>query len=120
MNYRWRKEGDVTPIPRAMYGTLSNGAVSNYNTLVSDRFVEDGSFLRLNSATLGYTLPQEWTKKAGLSKVRFYVAGSNLFTITGYTGYDPEVDIATGLTPNIDNNRYPRSRTYTFGAQLTF
>ena len=82
--------------------------------------VEDGSFLRLNSATLGYTLPQEWTKKAGLSKVRFYVAGSNLFTITGYTGYDPEVDIATGLTPNIDNNRYPRSRTYTFGAQLTF
>ena len=78
--------------------------------------VEDGSFL----ATLGYTLPQEWTKKAGLSKVRFYVAGSNLFTITGYTGYDPEVDIATGLTPNIDNNRYPRSRTYTFGAQLTF
>ena len=82
--------------------------------------VEDGSFLRLNSATLGYTLPQEWTKKAGLNKVRFYVAGSNLFTITGYSGYDPEVDIATGLTPNIDNNRYPRSRTYTFGAQLTF
>ena len=82
--------------------------------------VEDGSFLRLNSATLGYTLPSVWTKKVGLSKVRFYVSGNNLFTLTGYSGYDPEVNIATGLTPNIDYNRYPRSRTYTFGAQLTF
>lgn len=82
--------------------------------------VEDGSFLRLNSATLGYTLPKEWTKKVGLNKVRFYVSGSNLFTLTGYSGYDPEVNIATGLTPNIDYDRYPRSRTYTFGAQLTF
>ena len=82
--------------------------------------VEDGSFLRLNSATIGYTLPAIWTKKVGLSKVRFYVSGNNLFILTGYSGYDPEVNIATGLTPNIDYNRYPRSRTYTFGAQLTF
>lgn len=82
--------------------------------------VEDGSFLRLNTATIGYTLPRAWTTKVGLNRVRFYMSGYNLFTITGYSGYDPEVDIATGLTPNIDNNRYPRSRTYTFGAQLTF
>ena len=82
--------------------------------------VEDGSFLRLNTATIGYTLPRVWTKKVGLNKVRFYVSGYNLFTITGYSGYDPEVNIATGLTPNIYNDRYPRSRTYTFGAQLTF
>lgn len=82
--------------------------------------VEDGSFLRLNTATIGYTLPRAWTTKVGLSRVRFYVSGYNLFTITGYSGYDPEVNIATGLTPNIDNDRYPRSRTYTFGAQLTF
>lgn len=82
--------------------------------------VEDGSFLRLNTATVGYTLPRAWTTKVGLNKVRFYVSGYNLFTFTGYSGYDPEVDIATGLTPNIDNDRYPRSRTYTFGAQLTF
>ena len=82
--------------------------------------VEDGSFLRLNTATIGYTLPRAWTNKVGLSRVRFYASGYNLFTITGYSGYDPEVDIATGLTPNIDNNRYPRSRTYTFGVQLTF
>lgn len=82
--------------------------------------VEDGSFLRLNSVTLGYTLPKSLTKKVALNKVRFYVSGSNLFTLTGYSGYDPEVNIATGLTPNIDYDRYPRSRTYTFGAQLTF
>lgn len=82
--------------------------------------VEDGSFLRLQTATVGYTLPRAWTAKAGLSRVRFYVTGYNLFTLTGYSGYDPEVDIATGLTPNIDNDRYPRSRTFTFGAQLTF
>ncbi len=82
--------------------------------------VEDGSFLRLNSASLGYTLPRAWTTKAGLNKIRFYVSGYNLLTLTGYSGYDPEVNIATGLTPNIDNDRYPRSRTYTFGAQLTF
>lgn len=82
--------------------------------------VEDGSFLRLNTATIGYTLPRAWTTKVGLNKVRFYASGYNLFTLTGYSGYDPEVNIATGLTPNIDNDRYPRSRTYTFGAQLTF
>ena len=82
--------------------------------------VEDGSFLRLQTATIGYTLPRAWTVKAGLSRVRFYVTGYNLFTLTGYSGYDPEVDIATGLTPNIDNDRYPRSRNFTFGAQLTF
>ena len=82
--------------------------------------VEDGSFLRLSSATFGYTLPVAWTRKVGLNKVRFYVSGNNLFVLTGYSGYDPEVNIATGLTPNIDYNRYPRSRTYTFGAQLTF
>lgn len=82
--------------------------------------VEDGSFLRLNSATIGYTLPRDLTRKVGLNRVRFYASGGNLFTITGYSGYDPEVNIATGLTPNIDNDRYPRSRTYTFGAQLTF
>ena len=82
--------------------------------------VEDGSFLRLNSATIGYTLPRLWTSKVSLSTVRFYVSGNNLLTITGYSGYDPEVNIATGLTPNIDHDSYPRSRTFTFGAQLTF
>ncbi|MDR0940156.1 MAG: TonB-dependent receptor [Mediterranea sp.] len=90
------------------------------NPIAMSYAVEDGSFLRLNSMTLGYTLPIQLTRKAGLNKVRFYVAGYNLFTLTSYKGYDPEVDIATGLTPNIDNNRYPRSRTYTVGVNLEF
>ena len=84
------------------------------------RFVEDGSFLRLKNVTLGYTLPNKWTKKAYINRLRVYGTAQNLFCLTKYSGYDPEVNIATGLTPNIDYNRYPRSRTYTFGAQLTF
>ncbi|MGN1254200.1 MAG: SusC/RagA family TonB-linked outer membrane protein [Prevotella sp.] len=82
--------------------------------------IEDGSFLRLQTVTLGYSLPKSIIKKAHMTKCRFYFTGYNLFTITGYSGYDPEVDIATGLTPNIDYNKYPRSRSYTVGVQLQF
>jgi hypothetical protein len=70
--------------------------------------------------TLGYTLPKQLTQKIGISKARFYVSASNLFIITSYSGYDPEVDIQTGLTPGMDYNRYPRSRTFTFGTNITF
>lgn len=89
-------------------------------TFISTNCVEDGSFLRLNNITLGYTLPKKWTKAIGMSKCRFYFTGYNLFTFTNYSGYDPEVNIATGTTPNIDYNMYPRARTYTFGVQLQF
>ncbi|MFV0506812.1 MAG: SusC/RagA family TonB-linked outer membrane protein [Bacteroidales bacterium] len=82
--------------------------------------IEDGSFLRLQNLQVGYTLPRTWTKKVRLSKVRFYATGSNLFTWTNYSGYDPEVNIETGLTPNVDHNAYPRTRNYTFGAQVSF
>ena len=83
-------------------------------------FIEDGSFLRCQDITVGYTLPSRLTKKWGMSKLRFYVSGSNLFIITGYSGYDPEVDVQTGLTCGMDYNRYPRSRSYVFGANITF
>jgi TonB-linked SusC/RagA family outer membrane protein len=83
-------------------------------------FIEDGSFLRCSDVTIGYTLPKDIVKKAGISKARFYVSASNLFIITNYTGYDPEVDIQTGLTCGMDYNRYPRSRTFTFGTNITF
>lgn len=83
-------------------------------------FIEDGSFLRCQDITIGYTLPQKMTRKWGLSKLRFYASGSNLFIITGYTGYDPEVDVQTGLTSGMDYNRYPRSRSFVFGANITF
>ncbi len=83
-------------------------------------FVEDGSFLRLNDITLGYTLPQKITKRVGIERLRFYVTCSNLFCITGYSGYDPEVDIQSGLTPSVDYNRYPRSHGYLFGLNISF
>lgn len=83
-------------------------------------FVEDGSFLRCNDITIGYTLPTSITKKWGISRLRFYVTGSNIFCLTGYSGYDPEVDIQNGLTPNVDDNRYPRSHSYLLGVNLSF
>ena len=88
--------------------------------LTQSYFIEDGSFLRCSDITLGYTLPKNLTKKIGLSKARFYVSASNLFIITNYSGYDPEVDIQTGLTCGMDYNRYPRSRSFVFGTNITF
>ena len=90
------------------------------NNVMFSYFVEDGSFLRLNDLTIGYTLPTTLTKKWGISRLRLYVTGSNIFCITGYSGYDPEVDIQNGLTPNVDWNRYPRSHSYLFGVNLSF
>jgi hypothetical protein len=88
--------------------------------LTQSYFIEDGSFLRCSDVTIGYTLPKKLTQKAGISKARFYVSASNLFIITNYTGYDPEVDIQTGLTCGMDYNRYPRARSFVFGTNITF
>ena len=83
-------------------------------------FIEDGSFLRCSDITIGYTLPKNLIQKVGLTKARFYVSASNLFILTGYSGYDPEVDIQTGLTCGMDYNRYPRARSFVFGTNITF
>ena len=88
--------------------------------LTHSYFIEDGSFLRCSDITVGYTLPKKFTEKCGISKARFYLSASNLFIITGYSGYDPEVDIQTGLTPGMDINRYPRNRKFVFGTNITF
>jgi TonB-linked SusC/RagA family outer membrane protein len=90
------------------------------NRVLFDYFVEDASFLRLQDVTIGYTLPTKLTQKWGISKLRFYASASNLFVITGYSGYDPEVDIQTGLCSGMDLNRYPRSRSFVFGVNLNF
>ncbi|MBQ0075270.1 MAG: TonB-dependent receptor, partial [Prevotella sp.] len=108
------------------YYTQANAGKTLWNPaditskITQSYFIEDGSFLRCSDLTIGYTLPKNLIKKIGLSKARFYVSASNLFIITGYTGYDPEVDIQTGLTCGMDYNRYPRSRTFTFGTNITF
>ena len=88
----------------------------------TDWAVEDGSFLRLQSATIGYTLPQKLTLKAKIQRLRFYVTGTNLFCLTKYSGYDPEVDTrrATPLTPGVDYSAYPKSIGFVVGANITF
>lgn len=87
---------------------------------VNSYFVEDGSFLRCQDITIGYTFPKKIINKIYLSKLRAYFSAGNLFMITGYSGYDPEVDVQSGLTPSMDMNRYPRSRTFSFGINVTF
>ena len=90
--------------------------------IFSDWAVEDGSFLRLQSATIGYTLPDKWTNKIKMQKLRVYVTGTNLFCLTKYSGYDPEVDTRrkTPLTPGVDCSAYPKSRGYVVGVNITF
>ncbi|WP_207424369.1 SusC/RagA family TonB-linked outer membrane protein [Desertivirga brevis] len=82
-------------------------------------FIEDGSFLRLQDLTLGYTLPQKALSRVKVGSLRVFLSGYNLFLWTKYRGYDPEVDVQTGLTPGIDYNRYPRSRNFVAGLNIT-
>ena len=114
VNYRWRKEGDNTTIPRAMYGNNSN-----YNTLVSDRFVEDGTYLRMGYAQLSYTLRKKYLTWIGLNRVNFYASVNNPFVLTKYSGVDPDIT-AGGYDPAIDNAQTPRSRSYTLGITVEF
>lgn len=83
-------------------------------------FIEDGSFLRLQDITIGCTIPKQLTRKLGIENFRLFLSGYNLFILTNYTGYDPEVDVQSGLTPGVDYNRYPRSRNFVVGLNLTF
>ena len=89
---------------------------------LTDWAIEDASFLRLNTLTLGYTLPQSLTKRIGINTLRFYCTAYNVFTITGYSGYDPESDCirSTALTPGVDYSGYPRSRSFVIGLNLNF
>lgn len=95
---------------------------ANTNNRVSDRFVEDGSYLRVKNIMLGYTLPQTWIKKLQLSNVRLYVSLQNLFTITGYSGYDPEIGAYNRdvKLQGIDFARYPSQKIYTIGVNISY
>ncbi len=134
-NNRWRYTDPATG--ECMYkNTYSDNALEKYfalnanvsnwnpadvtNNQILSNFVEKGSFLRCTDITIGYTLPKKLVKKLYLSKVRAYVSAGNLFTITGYSGYDPEVDVQSGLTPSMDYNRYPRARSWSFGINVDF
>lgn len=123
---RWTPENQTNDLPRAFNG------VEAQNNSISSRWVESGSFLRLKTLQLGYTVPQEFLKKLtrtedGVS-LRFFISAFNLITITKYTGFDPEVGSVNKVgtqTPDplrtgVDNGTYPQPRTYTGGLQLTF
>ena len=116
VNYRWRKEGDITSIPRAMYG-----GDSNYNRLISDRFVEDGSYLRCGHMTLSYTIRKAVLKKWGvpLSRCALSFTAYNPFVITKYTGVDPDISAST-YNPAQDNGKLPRTKNYTFSLTVDF
>ncbi len=95
------------------------------NAVVHSWAIEDGSFIRLNQVSLGYSLPASILDKIGISRFRIYVTGNNLHVWTNYTGYDPEVNTSRssqyqGLTPGVDYSSYPRSRSFTAGLNVTF
>ena len=106
---RWQGEGTSNSMPRAVFGD------PNQNTRVSDRFVENGSYLRLKNITLSYSFPRQWLQKSQIENARLSLSCENVATITGYSGFDPEVGIN-----GIDQNRYPISRTFSLGLNFNF
>ena len=110
---RWTPENPESDIPAA--------TKSSSNQVVSSRVIEDGSFLRLKTVTLGYNIPTKYTQRWKIANARVYVAGQNLWTLTGYSGYDPEVSIRnSAITPGLDYSAYPRAYAVNFGVSLGF
>lgn len=117
----WTPENTNTSVPRAILQD------PNGNSRESDRFLENGNFVRLRQLQIGYTLPSSLMKRAFIDKLRVYVSGENLFTITNYSGIDPEFsrknpnnENSEALNAGIDNLIYPFTRSFIFGLQLTF
>lgn len=106
---RWTGEGTSNTMPRAVYGD------PNQNARVSDRYVENGAYLRLKNVSLAYNFPKAMLSKIGVEGIRLHFAAENLATITGYSGLDPEVGIN-----GIDYNNYPVSRTFSVGLNVNF
>lgn len=94
----------------------------NGNNRMSDRWIEDGSYLRIQNISLAYNFPQVWLKKIGMVNCKLYFNAQNVYTFTGYSGLDPEIgsyNQQVGLS-NVDMGRYPSPRVYTLGANITF
>lgn len=114
---RWRSPEN----PGSGSVNKANRKQTGYNSRTSTWHLESGSYLRLQNLSLGYTLPRALTQKFKVEKLRVYVSGQNLFTITDYSGYNPEVNArpSQNLTPGEDYGTYPLARTYMFGLNLT-
>jgi hypothetical protein len=110
---RWQQPGDETYIPKA------DGI---FNNDISSHYLEDGSYLRLKSVTLGYNLPEKLVNKVGINSARVYLRGQNLYTLTPYSGMDPEVNYSGNSTVSrgVDFFTYPQVRTYTLGFKFNF
>jgi len=125
---RWtnlRADGTISNDPAELTAMNANTTLWSPYTktfVLSDWAVEDGSFLRLSTITLGYTLPEKISRKLKMKKLRFYASGYNLWLWTNYTGFDPEVSTRrnTPLTPGVDYSAYPRSKSYVFGLNANF
>lgn len=110
----WNGEGTSNTIPRITYND------KGINWMGSDFYVEDGSFLRCRTIQVGYTLPVSLVNRVKLGSVRLYINAQNLFTITKYSGYDPEISNSNPLSSGVDNGQYPVSKVFTLGVNLKF
>ena len=130
-NYGIDANGDIYLVtdPNELAALNANAKYPNFFSeygIVSSDFIEDASYLRLQTLTIGYTFPQKWMEKIKVSNLRIYFTGSNLFHIAGYSGLDPDVNTRIDAggdgfpTPSYDYNAYPKARTFTFGLNLTF
>jgi hypothetical protein len=125
---RWTNvdaSGQLVTDPTALAALNANTTMwSPYqnSNVFSDWAVEDGSFIRLNTLTLGYSFPESLISKLGITRLRLYTTASNVFVLTKYSGLDPEVSTRrqTPLTPGVDYSPYPRSRQFVFGLNLNF
>lgn len=119
-------QGNLVTDPAALAKLNANAKIWSPNNanrfFLTDYAIEDGSFLRLNNITLGYTLPKSAVQRVKISSVRLYATVNNLATFTNYSGFDPEVNTRRSdpLTPGVDFAGYPRTKTWVFGANITF
>ena len=107
---RWTPNNRNTGVPHAHAGSLP----------ASTYFLEKADFFRLNNLTIGYTVPSSVFKKGNITSVRVYFTGQNLFTVTKYTGFTPEINNSSVLNNGIDTNTYPSTRTFAFGLNVGF
>jgi hypothetical protein len=125
---RWTVDNQDTDVPAFTDAvTRQNAGLVSKVSLGSDggrlqRYVEDGSYARLKNVTLGYSVPSSLVNRIGLTKLRAYVSGTNLITLTKYTGYDPEVSAynSNDAQIGVDLSNYPTAKTITFGIDVTF
>ncbi len=112
---RYTPSNPTGTVPR--YNQFTNNNLRN-----SDRFIESGSYLRIQNISLGYNLPSAWVKKVKMASARVYVTAQNVYTFTKYTGYDPEIGAfnQSVLSQNVDNGHYPNPRTFNIGANIEF